>query len=126
MKTSFLVLLLGLFGSLGSQAADQACAQRVKNSKQDLAQAQSDFAQGNATALDVVNAKLVLVEAMYDCTPFVKYNYCKFRQDLLRTKIVLVGQENSQSTSELTPTEQELESAIRYCLDPRKQKGSPR
>jgi hypothetical protein len=126
MKISFLVLAIGLFGAFASQASDEVCKQRVESSKQTLAKTKEDYSQGKATDLDLVNAKLVLTEAMYDCTPFVKYHYCKYRQDLLNTKISIISEDDGSDSPALNPVKQELKATIKYCLDPKKQKGSPR
>lgn len=117
MKKSLVVCVLMSLCSVSF--AQESCRDRVSNAKEKLAQVERDYSEGKATRIDVVDAKLALTEDLYSCAPYVKYNYCKYRQDLLNYKISLLP------SSEIRSVQDELDATINYCIHPDAKRPTP-
>lgn len=121
MKKSIFVLS-ALLISLGSLAhAQESCTDKIKRDTTAVNEAERKLKVGEATRVDVIDARLTLNETNMDCGLVVKYNYCKYRQNLLATKIRIM--EDLVKVGEILPSDidavkQSLADTVSYCTNP--------
>lgn len=128
MNMFFVRSLLVAAVSLTAYAqAENTCPDKVAEAHKTHSAAVSDYAAGKIDRIDLLDAKLGLTEVLFDCTPFIKYAYCKYRQDLLNSKIAILNEQfqvGEVTRGDVDSVQAELKSTIKYCLDPKAERGT--
>lgn len=115
-----LASLLALLTFSQSTYADLKCVETYEKKKLELADTQEKYNNDEITIIELYDAKLATSKQAWDCGLVVKYNYCKYQQDLMNAKIKNLKEdatlETPQSTSKLT--EDQLAAMIDFCTHP--------
>lgn len=118
---SFISATSILFNALlMSSHADLQCVQKLEDKKLELAQVQDDYNNGDKNIIELLDAKLETNQQAWDCGLVAKYNYCKYQQDVMNSKIKYFKKDPNLETpqSSIKLTEDKLEAMIDFCIHP--------
>jgi hypothetical protein len=113
VKTILKLSMLTLISFVSFAHADQACKDQVKQKQADLQKVEDRYDEGEATIVEVIDARVGLADQMHTCGQFVKNKFCKFKSDLLNNKI------GHLSDADQDAAKKELTDFQAYCLDPK-------
>lgn len=107
-------LVAGSVSFAKTQEEQKACQEKVDAKKTELRKALDLFELGEVTIIEVTDAKLGVAEQVYSCGAYVKYNYCKYRMDLLKFKLRKLNEANLPAG----PTEDAIADFKDFCMHP--------